>query len=270
MDDVLIDPSDDAVNMAAEAVMIDSLAFLTGLMGGKVHRDPDMLRFVMGVPVAWDNGVAGTRIQAGNLEVRIDGTIAFFEAEGVPWSWRVGTGTEPPELDQVLADRGFWVADDVPRMAIELDSFELHPSPDGLQIIPVTDASSSEAWANALNEGFGMRGDLASTMHAWARAAADDGRWVRFVGMADGLAVSTSGVYLFGGVAGVVQVATIPGYRRRGFAEALTAAALAHARARAYRIAALGSSDQARRVYSRMGFREVGRMKTYLPRGVTP
>ena len=76
------------------------------------------------------------------------------------------------------------------------------------------------------------------------------------LGRLDGRPVATASVLLDGGIAGVYDVSTVPGARRRGIGTALTVAALQLGRADGYEIAFLQPSAMGRRLYERLGFRE--------------
>lgn len=70
----------------------------------------------------------------------------------------------------------------------------------------------------------------------------------------EGVARGTSGVGVFGSRAVVILVNTDPGWRRRGLGRAMTAAALADARARGASHACLDASSSGLSIYRRLGF----------------
>jgi ribosomal protein S18 acetylase RimI-like enzyme len=59
-------------------------------------------------------------------------------------------------------------------------------------------------------------------------------------------------------VGGLYNIATLAGWRRRGFGAAMTAAAIRSAKTAGMRRLELQSSDDGRGVYERAGFRQVG------------
>src|SRR5204863_8658897 len=95
---------------------------------------------------------------------------------------------------------------------------------------------------------------------------------VRFAGLLEGRPVASSGLMLWGGVAAVYNVATVPEARRRGIGTAMTWAAIDHARGLGYHVALLGTSVGGRGIYERMGFRQVEVIREYLwePPGTEP
>ena len=100
----------------------------------------------------------------------------------------------------------------------------------------------------------------------WFREVFDGGsvweRFVSFVGYVNGEAVSTTSIVIGGGVVGVYNVGTLPGFQRRGYGEAVMRHALQEAGGGIGRVI-LPSTPAGLRLYKRMGFREVGRVSVY-------
>jgi ribosomal protein S18 acetylase RimI-like enzyme len=67
------------------------------------------------------------------------------------------------------------------------------------------------------------------------------------------------------GDCGIYMVGTVPAARRRGIATALSALAVAEARERGCTTASLQATEMAEGVYSRVGFRDLGRFEEYVP-----
>jgi len=78
-----------------------------------------------------------------------------------------------------------------------------------------------------------------------------------FVGYVDGSPVASSAIFLNNGVAGIYNVATVDGHRRRGLGEAMTWHAARRGREMGCRFGGLLSSDMGLPVYERMGFRKI-------------
>jgi ribosomal protein S18 acetylase RimI-like enzyme len=81
----------------------------------------------------------------------------------------------------------------------------------------------------------------------------------------DGEMVAAALAYDFGGDSGIYNVGTVERARRRGLGTALTAAQVHDAQARGCRTASLQSTPMAERVYSAVGFRDLGRILEYVP-----
>jgi GNAT superfamily N-acetyltransferase len=85
-----------------------------------------------------------------------------------------------------------------------------------------------------------------------------------YVGYADGEPVSTTAIVVGGSAIGVYNVATLPGYQRQGFGEAVMRYALDDAmREHQLNRVVLQSTPAGLRLYERMGFRTVTRVAVY-------
>ena len=83
-------------------------------------------------------------------------------------------------------------------------------------------------------------------------------------GYLDGMPVTTAASVASDGVIGLYNIATAPGYRGRGYAEAITRHAIDAAfRETGLREVALQSTMQGLHLYERMGFRTVTRILVY-------
>ena len=95
----------------------------------------------------------------------------------------------------------------------------------------------------------------------------NDAVWRNFasyVGYVDGQPVSTAAVVVGGSALGVYNVATLPGYQRRGYGETVMRHALADLRRlHGMERTILQSTPAGLRLYERMGFRTVTRVAVY-------
>jgi len=82
----------------------------------------------------------------------------------------------------------------------------------------------------------------------------------------DGTNVATGLSFDHHGDCGIFNVATLPWARRRGFGTALTAHLLHAARRRGCTTASLQSTPAAERLYTALGFEDLGRILEYAPR----
>lgn len=81
------------------------------------------------------------------------------------------------------------------------------------------------------------------------------GKFASFVGFVDGEPVSTTSIVEGAGVAGVYNVATLPGHQRRGYGEAVMRQAIAQQAGN--RPVILQSTAAGLKLYERMGFRTI-------------
>jgi GNAT superfamily N-acetyltransferase len=164
----------------------------------------------------------------------------------------------------------------VPGMAMELadlsDNVGAAPPPE-LQVAPVLDTATLAEFHDVLTHGFPedwVDPRSVSTILEGTHAVALETGFVephglpsRWIGRVDGRAVTTTRLHTSAGVAGVYAVVTRPAARRRGYGQAITRAVLLAARDAGLRIATLQASDAGRRIYERIGFREVCRFRLH-------
>jgi ribosomal protein S18 acetylase RimI-like enzyme len=81
----------------------------------------------------------------------------------------------------------------------------------------------------------------------------------------DGESVATAMAFDLGDDCGIYNVSTLERARRRGLGTALTALHAHDAVARGCRTASLQSTEMAERVYTAVGFRDLGRILEYVP-----
>jgi ribosomal protein S18 acetylase RimI-like enzyme len=86
-----------------------------------------------------------------------------------------------------------------------------------------------------------------------------------FVAFANGRPTAIIAIVAAAGVIGVYSLATLPGFRRQGYAEALLRAATAEVSQRTgFTRVILQSTDAGYALYQRMGFRDATRFTVYL------
>lgn len=175
---------------------------------------------------------------------------AFFRARpGGPFLLWCGFPVPP------LADRG-WQAMGHPPLMLRPAGGAAPALPDGLEIVPVTNARLLDEYLTTLVEAFPVP-ELAGTPGAgYGPGLLDVPGWKMWVGRIDGRPVGTAGVHVHGGTNNVEWISARPEVRGRGVGAALTwAATLADPDLPAMLIA----SDPGRPVYERMGYLTLSR-----------
>ena len=132
----------------------------------------------------------------------------------------------------------------------------------GLRILRVDTANVGE-YTNVLAAGFGMPHELAERMLGCSLLSVEG--FTGFLGVLGDEPVATSGLFLSEAVAGVYNVATVPGRRGRGIGEALTWAAAQAGLDQGATCSILQASEQGEPVYRRMGYQTPARYRQFVP-----
>jgi len=196
---------------------------------------------------------AGSRPMDGKLRE----CDAVYRAAGLPMIVRITPFSQPPELDELLARRGWHAIDDTRVMML--------PSLAGLAagaIPPGVDSSmpGPEDYARAVGA---LRGSPAEQIAAHAqRLALSPVPCAGLLWRRGGQVVACGQFAREGDLVGLYDIFTAPSARGAGLAGALCATLLAQAAAQGARTAYLqveGSNAAARAVYRRLGFADAYR-----------
>jgi ribosomal protein S18 acetylase RimI-like enzyme len=208
-------------------------------------------------------GLNGVFISPGTAAVPVEDAIRTFQRLRVPALWHVGVAGEPAAEPIARCPGVSWYEEE-PLMVAPVGRPEM-PTVDRLSIIPVRDTDGLRAWVQVWS-GQGPGPALDTTVRARAGAGTS---FTHLLALLGGVPVGCAAAFV--GAQGdrpqggeVQHVLTVPGARRRGIGTALTVAALRAIGARGLDTAVLTSSPEGLRIYRRLGFVQVGRMRRYL------
>jgi GNAT superfamily N-acetyltransferase len=254
----------------ARAIEADQLAsrILDPELPVEAHIDRDVAWAVARIADTFRNVVLAARLTEADADLRIAELAAAYAAAGTGFVWWVAPTDTPDDLGERLLRAGLTLEGNAPAMAADLQDIPLDETPpDGLEVVPVTDATRLAEFLSVVEadwlEWTGgettavQRRTLEAFIREIPKRFADEPVPLRWVGRVDGLPVATSRVAIGAGVAGLYAILTLPGYRGRGFGRAMTIAALRAAVSVGIRVATLQSSDLGYGVYRRLGFREL-------------
>lgn len=198
----------------------------------------------------------------GELERRIHVAGAHFRDLGTPWSFWLCEDF----LSRRTARKAHEIFDRQGMICIaESPGMEAWPLPDPRQPLPaiecrrVGDEATRGDFAHLVSTSFQVPYPLA--LDIYTREGAWDGPLQGYVAYVDDKAVSSAALIDAGGAVGLYSVSTLPGWRRKGYGEAIMRSAL-DGNPRAACIV-LQSSRAGQRLYYEMGFRRVTRFFVY-------
>ena len=198
------------------------------------------------------------------LKQRVRLPVAHFDQRGREWAyWVCEDWIEQPARKRSrrwLEHYGLRLSTELPGMIAD----EILPPARPVAQLEVRRVGDTATW-NAFCEIGSVCFHVPIT---WFREVFNDaGVWDRFmsyVAYVDGEPVATTSIVSGAGVIGVYNVATLPGFRRRGFGEAVMRQALAEVRKeRGMERVILQSTPDGLGLYARMGFRTVARVAVY-------
>ena len=232
--------------------------------GGAQGREGPVLWISSGIAAAFANQVLVDR--EGADAASIERAVAELRRRGHPFEVRIRRG---PDERLVPAIEALGLREDAdqasPAMAFEPIDAANAPAPEGLDIRPVVDADGLAAHVQVVSEAFGLPVELARRLFPLEGLAVPG--FTAFVGHHEGRPVASSFAFTAREVVGVYNVGTLEPVRRRGFAAAMTARAIADGAARGATVATLQTSDMGRGVYEAMGFRVVQEFRVFVEPG---
>lgn len=240
--------------------------------GARVERDGDVVRQVGG-PGDW-NGVVWSDLSgldALGVDAAIAAQVRHFTSLGHEFEWKVYAHDRPADLGERLLAAGF-AAEPAEALMVApvLDlcanaALTAVTPPEGVRLLPVTDAAGVELMVRVHEQAFGTPG--AGLRHRLLGRLADaPDSIVMTVAMAGDLPVSAARMELTPGnvFAGLWGGGTLPAWRGQGIYRALVAHRARIAAERGVRSAQVDASDESRPILRRLGFTTLSTTTPYI------
>lgn len=229
---------------------------LTQGPGVWTERQPGVSAHVSALPYAGCNGLYVYGSEAS--EASLQRLLTRLDAAGVPFTVKIRSSVDG--FDDLLAASGLAWQEDLPLMAVDRAAFRPAPIPPELQI-RVLGPGEDRIHMDLVAAGLGA--PRASLELVMSRANQALPCWTTYVGeVGSGLAVTGSAI-AGAGHAGLIAICTDDAFRRRGYAAALTSAAVADALAAGARRVFLHSSAMGFRIYEALGFRGLEALRVW-------
>ncbi|MFG2132887.1 GNAT family N-acetyltransferase [Streptomyces sp. NPDC048751] len=212
------------------------------------------------------NGVLWADLDETDADAAIAEQIAHFTALGRDFEWKLYGHDRPTDLGQRLRAAGFTPEPEETLMIGEATGPVLDAEPpEGVRIVPVTDAAGVDLVADVHEKAFGTDSERLR-LQLIARLAADPDTVVAVVALAGDVPVSSARMELVPGTgfAGLWGGGTVEGWRGRGIYRALVAHRARVAAGRGYPYLQVDASDQSRPILERLGFAALSTTTPYL------
>ena len=265
MDTIQTDISDQALVTAIRANICDFFRYFSRSDPAENFEDERFTRWYTPLPHPWFNGVLCSKTPADGDAEFIGETVNYFKNKKVDtFTWWMEPQLKRSDWEPVFSRSGFGFSDDTPGMAVDLHLLdESILKVEGLEIRSVEDEASLRTWAHVFTLGYGLPLDWEKSIFTIWQKVGLDFPLKNYLGYLKGEPVSTSSIFLGGGVAGIYDVATLPQARGKGIGAALTLHPLLEVRKTGYRIGVLQSSEMGFNVYKKLGFRHLCQMEYF-------
>jgi hypothetical protein len=234
-----------------------------GVRKGCVLHKGNIVDWVITKPSCWPNMIFNTRINNPDQANEIKEITGYIRGKKTPPFWIITPETDGV-VESILEDNGLIAIDLMTGMAIDLIDFrkkyEDKGNSTGLDITEVASESQMLQWIEIVNKVIfkgkkldqelftGLPGN--SSIHFYIGNIKDN-------------PVATSMSFISPHSAGFYSIATLPEFRKRGFATAMTAYAMNEAVNKGFKTGILHASVMGEPVYLQMGFKAFGKFKVF-------
>ncbi|UXY25863.1 GNAT family N-acetyltransferase [Streptomyces sp. HUAS TT20] len=232
--------------------------------GARIERAGNVVRQVADAH-GW-NGVVWSGVDATNADRAIADQIAYFTGLGRDFEWKLYGHDRPHDLGSRLVAAGFTPEPEETLMVAEVAALNVDTRPpDGIRILPVTDAAGVDLVVNVHEQAFGTDGTRLRHGLLDRLAAAPD-TVVAVVALAGDEPVSAARLEPVPGTrfAGLWGGGTVEAWRGRGIYRALVAHRAHAAAALGYRYLQVDAVARSRPILERLGFEPLSTTTPYM------
>ncbi len=235
----------------------DDFAF--GLAFGnhpQMVAEDSFYEIITGIKDPFANMAFGMNVPDAASRVKsITKKLAYLSAPGYFW---VGAHTKPDNLEQILILNGWQHLASPPVMIVDLNMLNKNQVNADIVLKEVKTDEDLILWQETISKGFNLSLPVAQLF------AEPDGKKMKyFTAFIGGEPVGTTARIIHRDVPGIYCVSTLPEFRRRGIGATVTLLPLLEARREGYQIGTLQASAMGLPIYTKLGFKEVCRIKLY-------
>ncbi|MFC3572177.1 GNAT family N-acetyltransferase [Streptomyces yaanensis] len=222
--------------------------------GARIERDARVVRQV-GSAHGW-NGIVWSDLDETTADAAIAEQVRHFAGLGRDFEWKLYGHDLPLDLGKRLRAAGFTPEPEETLMVAEVVDLTLDVEPpEGIRVLPVTDAAGVDLVADVHEKAFGTDGTRLRHQ-LLAQLTGDRENVVAVVALAGEEPVSAARLELVPGTrfAGLWGGGTVPDWRGRGVYRSLVAHRARVAASRGYRYVQVDATGQSRPILARLGF----------------
>lgn len=207
------------------------------------------------------NYILETHFTKETARARIGQTADYFKQKNVLWTWWVGPGDTPEDLEADLADSGFIKTEESIGMFCPIQKLTL-PNKAGIFFQRVRN--------DTLLKDFYKVHDSHYFDTVWSKISPrffqHSSDFEFYVGYVADKPVTAGLVVFHANIAGIYSVATSQDERKKGYATALMQFFLKRIEDRGYHYATLTAVDEAKNLYKKLGFKECCTLRAWTKR----
>ncbi|GHO79609.1 hypothetical protein KSD_73800 [Ktedonobacter sp. SOSP1-85] len=258
--------SEPALTDAVE-LNIQELSTLWGrALGARFYHEAEASWFTSNIPHWTGNWVTRTHFTAETSPERMDAVLERVRTTQQHETFWVVDASSPDSFLERIKRHG-WQGGKPTVWALDVHTLADHYTfPEGVTVERVSTTNGLQEWANTFVTGYG---DIPmSVYHRSAELIQQHGFVATpgvyyYLGRLNGEPVSTTLLFLGGGVSGIYCTATLPHARRRKVGTSVVMQCLLDTRAMGYHIATLQATAMGAPVYRALGFKEYETLNFY-------
>ena len=231
------------------------VAFIGKISGSQLVRRPEITYITSGIQDARLNYVCRTKASDDSVKGVVGAIVAYFKQDETPFMWLIGPTTQPKNLDKVLLKQGLVLEEDLIGMTLDLSNYDEECSDhDTMQI----QRCVSSMQVNDFGYVHSSTTENMAQGELWSRMMRAE--WTEqeplelYVGISNDVPVTTGILFVYGGVAGIYCLATMPAEREKGFGSAMMRFLLKRAKSLNYDVAVVKAPTDQVNFYRDFGF----------------